>query len=261
VTNGRTGSDTVVWVKIASVTNNAAETGEAANTTDGDSSGRKPESAMTYEQESTTVKTIAHWLPVTTRALQDALQLRSYIDQFLRYGVEERVEDQILNGGGTGEDLTGILNTTDILEQVFTTDLFISTRKARTKVRVEGRSRATAYVMHPNDVETLDLSREATGSGANTGAFFYGGPQGMNGRRTLWGLPVVESEAIAEGTALLGDFKQAMLWDKMESSISVSNSHNDFFIRNLVAILAETRLAFAVIRPQAFCSVEVQDPS
>jgi hypothetical protein len=38
----------------------------------------------------------------------------------------------------------------------------------------------------------------------------------------------------------------------METFISMTNSHSDFFVRNLIAILAEMRAAFGIIRPAAF---------
>jgi len=67
---------------------------------------------------------------------------------------------------------------------------------------------------------------------------------------------VVESEAIDEGTALLGDFRKAVIWDRESITISVSDSHEDFFIRNMIAILAEMRAAFGLIRPSAFVIVD-----
>ena len=56
---------------------------------------------------STTVKTIAHWLPITKRAASDAGQIRTLIDNFLRYGLNEELEDQMLTGSGSGENFTG----------------------------------------------------------------------------------------------------------------------------------------------------------
>ena len=35
----------------------------------------------------------------------------------------------------------------------------------------------------------------------------------------------------------------------------MTDSHDDWFIRNLIAILAELRAAFGLIRPSAFCQV------
>ena len=83
----------------------------------------------------------------------------------------------------------------------------------------------------------------------------------VQGRRQLWGYPVVTSQTVTEGYALLGDWRKAILWDRERASIQVSDSHSDFFIRNLVAILAEMRAAFGVIRPTAFCQVDLTSGS
>jgi hypothetical protein len=62
---------------------------------------------------------------------------------------------------------------------------------------------------------------------------------------------------MTEGVAVVADWRLAVLWDRMRVSISVSNQHSDFFIRNLIAILAEMRAAFGVLRPAAFIEVDL----
>lgn len=241
ITRGETDSDTVEYVRVTTTTNAAAPVAEATSVSDGE----KPESAMALEKITETVKTIAHWLPATKRALADAAQVRTLIDNFLRYGLLEETEDQIINGDGTGENFPGILNTPNVQTQGWDTDLLTTARKAKTKVRVVGRAMANAYLLHPNDAERLDLLKDLEGR------YYYGGPA-QDGAQPLWRLPVVETEAIGEGVALVGDFRRAVIWDREEASIAVSDSHSDFFIRNLVAILAELRAAFGVLRPTAF---------
>lgn len=249
ITLGETGSDTVEYVRVTGVTNNAAFTAEAANTTDGDASGKKPESAMAFARIAESVKTLAHWVPTTTRAVQDAGQLRTIIDAFLLYGILEELEDQILQGNGAGENFTGIFNTANINFSPFDTDVLKTARQARTLVTLNGRTAPTAYVMHPLDWEAIDLQKDSQGR------YYFGGPTAL-GQKTLWGLPVVESEACTQGEAMVANWKFAFLWDRLQSQISVSNSHNDFFVRNLLAVLAEMRAAFGVIRPKAFTQFE-----
>lgn len=248
ITIGQTESDIVEFVRITGVTNAAAGVGESANITDGDTSGKKPESAMAFATVSANVQSIAHWIPATSRALQDAGQLRTYIDQFLQYGIQEQLEDDILQGNGSNT-FTGIFNTSGINFQSFSTDVLTTSRKARTLVSTQGRARPTAFLMHPLDWEAIDLAKDSQGR------YYFGGPMAL-GTKTLWGLPVVESEGCTQGEALVGDFKLAILWDRMQSAVSISNSHNDFFIRNMVAILAEMRAAFGVVRPSAFTQFE-----
>lgn len=243
VTIGQTNSDVVEFARETSQTNNAAPTAEATAT--GDGTGSKPESAMAFEAVTSSVRTIPHWIPVTNQALADAAQLRTYIDNFLRYGIEEEVEDQMITGSGSGQNFAGVLNASGTTAQAWSSDLLTTLREARTKVRVTGRAQATAYVMHPNDWETIDLLQD------NEARYYYGGPARL-GETRLWGLPVVESEAMTEGYAVCADWRLAILWERMQTVISMSNSHSDFFVRNLVAVLAEYRAAFALIRPKAF---------
>ena len=265
ITVGQTDSDAIDYVRVVSTTNNAAPVAEAQSTaTIGDGTGGtvtaavgglKPESGLTLEKVSTTVKTIAHWLPATKRALSDAAQIRTLIDGFLRYGLEEELEDQIVSGDGTGENFEGILTVSGTQTQAWDTNLLVTTRKARTKVRTVGRARPTAFVFNPADNERIDLLRTEEG-GANTGSFMFGSPAGMQ-VQTLWGLPRIESEAVPAGTGLVGDFRRAVLWDREQAAIQVSDSHADFFVRNLVAILAEMRAGFGVIQPSAFVEIDL----
>ncbi len=248
VTRGTTDSDAVEYVREKTHTNNAAPVAEATATSG--ASGTKPESAMDFELITETVKTIAHWIPASRRALADAGQLRTLIDNFLRYGLMEVMEQQVINGSGAGENFRGILNTVGIQAQAYATDLLTTTRKARTKVSLGGRTAPNAYVMHPLDWEAFDLLKDSEAR------YYFGGPSVLGNPR-LWGLPVVETEAIAQGVSLCGNFRFAALWQRMAAQILISDSHADFFVRNLIAILAEERAAFGVIRPAAFVNVDL----
>jgi HK97 family phage major capsid protein len=254
VTNGTTTSDTVEYVRVTSTTNNAAPVAESTTTADPGAmtaaNGVKPESAMALQKVTETVKTIAHWLPATKRALSDAGQVRTLIDQFLRYGIEEELEDQIISGNGSGENFTGIASTSGVQAQAWDTDVLTTTRKARTKVRTVGRSIPTAYVLNPSDWEMIDLLQD------NDARYYFGGPARL-GQPTLWGLPVIESEAVPAGTGYVADWRKAVLWDREDASITVSDSHANFFIRNMVAFLGEMRAAFGVLQPNAFVSIDL----
>jgi HK97 family phage major capsid protein len=269
VTNGSTTSDSIEYVRVTGVTNNAAPVPEATTTAPlGDGSGGtstlvtggyKPESGLAVQRVSTPVRTIAHWIPVTKRALSDAAQMVTLIDSFLEYGLEEELEDQMIAGDGTGENFEGLANVSGLQTQSFVADpagrpegfgLLLAMRRAKTKVRLAG-ARANGYVINPADLEKMD--EVATGMDQ----FYFGGPSGANNTSPLWGLPVIESEAVPAGTAYCGDWTRAILWDREQSTITTTDSHADFFIRNLVAILAEMRAAFGVIQPNAFVEIDL----
>lgn len=250
ITRGTTDSDTVEFVRQTAFTNNAAIVLEADNVLDTDDTGRKPWSSLALERVSVGVETIAHGEAATSRALADAGQMRTLIESWLRYGLLEELEDEVLNGaGGTGH-FTGITATANIQTQDFTTDIMTTIRKAKTKVRLNGKTNATGVVLHPNDWEALDLALTLGGTNSNRDA-------GTESLPRIWGLTIVESEAMDEGSCVVADFRRAVLWDRQQTTVQATTGYMDFFMKNLVAILAELRAGFGVVRPSAFVIADI----
>jgi hypothetical protein len=73
----------------------------------------------------------------------------------------------------------------------------------------------------------------------------------------LWGLPRVESEYATEGLPILARWTDCVYYDREQTNVYVSNQHMDFFIRRLLLVLAEARLAFHVRRPASFCTADI----
>jgi len=247
-----TSSDTVEYVQETTFTNAAAFVAEATGTTG--TTGTKPESALAYAVSTATVRTLAHWIPVTNRMLDDAPAIRGIINGRLLLGLDLTLESQVLTGAGSGEDLTGILATGGINIQGLGTDNVLDAIfKGRTQVRVNGKGRPNAVILHPNDWQAIRLTRENAAS-ATLGGYLMGPPSAL-GAVTVWGIPVTESEAITENTGLVGDFQQGCtLFDREQSAVRVGTI-DDQFVRNMQTILAELRAAFVVWRPAMFTRV------
>lgn len=211
----------------------------------GEISGEKPQTALYWEKVQEAVKTIAVWVAATKRALSDAGQLRGIIDQELREDIQEEFEDQILTGDGVGENFLGLANQPGVLLQAFGANLLATCRQAKTTLRTVGRTIPTAWLFNPADWETVELSQDLVNQ------YYGGGPFGATPPR-LWGVPVVESEAWPQGTAVLANWRKMVVWDREQYSLSVTDSHADFFIRNIIAFLSEMRAAMGLIRPSAF---------
>ncbi|MEV1040466.1 phage major capsid protein [Streptomyces sp. NPDC050204] len=88
VTQGTTGSDSAEYVRMTSYTNNAAPVAEATSSAGPTAPGRlsrpsaagnKPESALAAVKVTAPVRTIAHWMPNTQRAISDAAQVVTLI--------------------------------------------------------------------------------------------------------------------------------------------------------------------------------------
>lgn len=217
----------------------------------------KPESALTFDVMTESIKTIAHWIPASRQVLADAGQLQAYIDNRLLYGLMLAEEQQILYGDGLSPNLQGILTHTGIQTYAWSAGEVGDTkidaiRRAITLARISEYP-VNGIVMHPNDWEDVQLAKGDDGHyiwvNVNTG-----------GEQRLWAVPVVETTAIAEGEALLGSFNMgAMLWDREEANIRIGEPEN-FFTRNMVAILAEERLALTIFRPESFVGLTFDTP-
>jgi HK97 family phage major capsid protein len=241
VTTIRTTSDLVEFVRMTAFTNAAAPVAEATTISD----GAKPASSMALEVVQETVKNIAHIDYITRRALADAPQVMDIVNYMMRYGLEETLNTQMITGSGSGENLRGVLNQTGISTQAFDTDILTTARKARTKVKTLGRATPTAYVMNPSDWEAFDLTQDAEAR------YYFGGPTSAAQPR-LWGVPVIEDEGMTAGTLVVADWKLARLYDRQQATVYISDSNRDLFERNILTILAELRVAFGLVRPQAF---------
>ena len=251
IRKGTTDSDVVEYVRQTGFTNLAAVVPEADSVDPTDNTGRKPWSALTFERIVETVATIAHGEAASLRALSDAGQMRAIIDGALRYGLFEELEDQIVNGDDAGDNFDGITHVTGTLAQIPAVDIATTIRKAKTKVRFQGKARANAVLLNPLDWETLDLWMTFEGPGSNYRQ------AAQSTAPTIWGLSIVETEAVNAGEAIVGDFRFAMLWDREQTTVRATQGYEDFFMKNLVAILAEMRAAFGVLRPKAFAIADI----
>jgi HK97 family phage major capsid protein len=254
-----TQSDSVTVLQESSFTNAAVEVAEATTTSD----GAKPESALAFTEASFPVQWIAHWIPVTRQNLEDLSFIRGYIDGRLLTGLARREDNQILNGNGTPPNIRGLLQTSGILtldaayfaanpvrDAGTANENANRLRRAITRIKLStvGGAMPSFVVENPADVEDLETITDSTRQ------YLFGGPASPGVTR-MWGLPVVQSENIAAKTALVGDGTMAAVVDRMQAQIFTTDSHSDFFIRNIFVILAEERLALAVFRAAGFAKV------
>jgi HK97 family phage major capsid protein len=236
-----TGQSAVQYMEETTFTNNAAEVAEG---------GTYPEAALAYTEQTSIVRKISVFLPVTDEQLEDEPRIRGIIDNRLPFMVRQRLDLQILVGNGTAPNLRGILNVVGIQTQAKGADPTPdAVYKAIVKVNVTGQAQANAVVFHPNDWQDVRLLRTADG------LYIWGNPSDAGPER-IWGLRVAMAQAETENTALVGDFANyAELAVRRGVDTQVSNSHSTYFVEGKQAIRADMRVALVVYRPAAFCTV------
>jgi HK97 family phage major capsid protein len=236
-----TSQSAVQYMEETTFTNAAAETAEG---------GTYQEAALAYTEQTSLVRKIAVFLPVTDEQLEDEPRIRGVIDNRLPFMVRQRLDLQILTGNGTAPNLRGILNVVGIQTQAKGTDpVPDAVYKAIVKVEVTGQAMANAAVFHPNDWQDVRLLRTADG------LYIWGNPSDAGPER-IWGLRVVRAQALTENTGLVGDFANfSELSVRRGIDVQISNSHSTYFVEGKQAIRADMRAALVIYRPVAFCTV------
>lgn len=222
----------------------------------------KPEVTLSFERYLAFVEKIAAWLPATEEILTDAPTLRGYIDTRLEYMLMIREEQQILFGSGASPQLPGLDTLAGTQSQPMATgggetagDYSATIGKAIGLIEnVDGEP--DGVVANPIDYWTAVTKRHANqfDNGFGTGA------PAAAAQNITWGLPVVRTRAMTSGTAWTASWALgSTLFDRQQTTIKVGDQHSDFFVRNLLVILAEKRIAVAWHRPNLFvrCAVPV----
>jgi HK97 family phage major capsid protein len=235
---GQISSNTLEYDKEVGFTNNADVVAEGA---------QKPQSEIQFEEATMTVRTIAHWMRASVQVLADAPALRSIIDQRLRYGLAYKEEVQLLNGDGTGQNLTGLITEATAYAphaSLVSESLIDDIRFGILQVAL-AEYPANGIVLNPIDWAYIETMKDGYGR------YLIGNPQGTLSP-VLWGLPVVPTQAMTVDKFLVGAFDMAaQLFDRQDATVEVSTEDGDNFQKNKVTIRAEERVGLAIYRPEA----------
>lgn len=234
---GQTESNLIEFPRQKTRTLNAGMVAEGAT---------KPESSLEYELIQSPVRTIAHWVPASRQIFDDSPLLKATIDTELTYGLELKEEQQLLFGDGAGENLLGLYTTATefsapiAIPDATSIDLL---RLAVLQVRLS-EYRATAVVLNPIDLAWIELLKDSRGRYIVDYA---------SGAPRIWGLPIIDTIAMPVDSFLVGAFGvAAQIFDRLNATILIADQHADFFIKNMLVILAEQRLALVNRRPNSF---------
>lgn len=206
---------------------------------------KKPDGDITMTLRNSTIKTIAKGLPITRQIMEDAPRLRSYVDGRLMEGLMMNEDWHLLYGSGAGDELQGMMTHPNVQSYSWSAGevgdtKYDALRRAMTKARLAEYA-CTGVILHPNDVEDLELIKSTTQ-----------GYMMVLADGQVWRVPYVETTAIEEGDFLTGNFQLAVeLFDREQASVRMSEHHGDFFMRNMVQLLIEERLGLAYYRPEA----------
>jgi HK97 family phage major capsid protein len=238
-----TSSNAIEFTKENVFTNSAAEAAEAA---------LKAESAVTWSLVNMPVSTVAHWIKISKQLAADAPALAAYVNTRMRYGVNQKVDTQLVVGNGTAPNLSGTYNTGNYTAHGYANAALgtvlkklVLIRKIMADLYVAGYP-ADAIILNPQDWATIEIDLFTTAAGQ---ALYNVNSQGQ---AFLFGLPVIQSIGMALDTFQVGRFSEAyMIYNREGVVVEMSDSDGDNFQKNLITLRAERRLALATEKPAA----------
>ena len=208
----------------------------------------KGESALTFTTGTASVRTIAHWIPASKQVLDDMPELLGIVSRKLIYGYLFKEDAQILIGSGTGNDLNGLVTQATAYNTALTgsgvwhkMDIL---RRAMQQVQIADEAGTAYFVLHPTDWADIELTKDVDRN------YISGDPRSALAP-SLWGIPVAVSTAMASGTFLAGATEAADLRVRQEITVEISTEHSDYFVKNMLAVRCEGRVALPVYRPGA----------
>ena len=241
-----TSSNAIEFTKEASFTNAAAEAAEGA---------AKAESSLTWSLVNMPVSTVAHWIKISKQLAADAPALAAYVNTRMRYGVNQKVDTQLVVGDGTAPNISGTYDTGNFTAHGYTNAALtaisatfkklILIRKIMADLYAAGFP-ADAIVLNPADWATIEIELFTTAAGQT----LYSVSE--SGQARLFGLPVIQAIGMAADTLQVGRFSEAyMLYNREGVVVEMSDSDSDNFTKNLITLRAERRLALATEKPAA----------
>lgn len=206
----------------------------------------KPQSTLEFELADAKVPTVAHWLKASKQVLSDSSGLQAFLGGRLLYGLEVKLEAQLLAGDGTGGAMTGLIagNNTPF-DPAFIAEhetLIDFIRGAMTQLETS-EMMADVIILNPIDWARIEQAKD------EEGRYIVGKPAGGT-QRSLWNVPVYTTTGMPQGefvVAALAD--SAALWIREDATLDIGYDGNDF-TKNMLTMLAELRAVMTVFRPQ-----------
>ncbi|MCU1695732.1 MAG: hypothetical protein JWR34_1795 [Mycobacterium sp.] len=229
----------------------SSSTGAATPVAEG---AQKPEIVLNTTALTVTAVKLACHVAVSYEAAMDFDGFVGYVQGEVMAQLQDVENAQILNGSGSGGNMTGFLNTSGILTHDFSADPggFTSLDAVESSIAQLRVSSALAepdiFIVHPTTWAAMRRTK------TTQGAYVLNDPS-QSAVNSLWGVRAIVTTALAAGAGLLIDTQKACKVYVRENITSHVGTNNDDFTKNIHRMVLEERLVLGVNRPAAVLSI------
>ena len=214
---------------------------------------KKPQNSTSFDPTTLALSKIAAFIKETDEIVSDAPFLASEVQNSLLYHLGV-VEDATVIGAIAGT--SGVLSTTYDGTNVTFPDAILA---AIMEIKSKSAYDASVVILNPADLVTLLTTKDLNGQ--YIGGGFFNGAYG-NGQfalaASIWGVQIFTSSTITQGEALVAAREAVKVWRKGGVDVKLYEQNEDDAIYNRVTLLAEERLATAVVDLNGVCTVAAE---
>lgn len=212
---------------------------------------KKPQASTSFSATTLALSKLAAYIKETDEIIADAPFLASEVQNTLVYQlgcVEDNfIVNAIANTSGIGAaeyDGSTVTFADGILDAIL-------------KVKADSAYDASVVILNPADVFTLltakDQNKQYYGGGYFTGAYGNGS---LSIPAAIWGVQIFTSSAVSQGSAIVAARQAVKIWKKGGLDVKLYEQNEDDALYNRVTLLAEERLACAVVDLKGVVALE-----
>lgn len=212
---------------------------------------KKPQASTSFSATTLALSKLAAYVKETDEIIADAPFLASEVQNTLIYQLgcveDAHIVSAIANTSGIGAaeyDGTTVTFADGILNAIL-------------KVKADSAYDASVVILNPADVFTLltakDANKQYYGGGYFVGAYGNGS---VSIPAAIWGVQIFTSSAVSQGTAIVAARQAVKVWKKGGLDVKLYEQNEDDALYNRVTLLAEERLACAVVDLKGVVALE-----
>ena len=203
---------------------------------------KKPQASTSFSATTLALSKLAAYIKETDEIIADAPFLASEVQNTLIYQLG-CVEDAHIVSAIAGTSGIGAAEY-DGTTKTFADGIL----DAILKVKADSAYDASVVILNPADVFSLmtakDSNKQYYGGGYFVGAYGNGA---ASIPAAIWGVQIFTSSAVTQGTAIVAARQAVKIWKKGGLDVKLYEQNEDDALYNRVTLLAEERLACAVV--------------
>ena len=206
--------------------------------------GTFPQSTAKWKQYSLPVQKVGDTLAITEEFFEDEQMFYGELGMFIRTNVDIVINGQVVNGDGTGNNLTGLIASTPAyvpaaagIADASIYDLIV---KLKESISTTGGAtyRVNFALMNISDINKMKLKKDGNNN-------YIIPPFVDRSGNVVDGVTVIEDNQVVANTMFIGDSRFARIYER--SGLEISEGYvGDQFVEDAMTIKIRKRLAFLI---------------